>query len=133
MAWHGKVVSLAESLWARGDRAWDLGHLDAAERLLGRAAAMGDASAMNSFASLLDDHLHRPEEALVWYERAVEAGSEIAAWNLAMHYVPLKNAELYRHWMRKAAEMGFEDAAVEVAKFARDPDHMTKLPLEDCE
>jgi TPR repeat protein len=131
MASSGKIVPFAEKLWARGDRAWDRGHLDEAEQLLGRAAAMGDASAMNSFAILLDDHLHRPEEALVWYERAVEAGSDIAAWNLAMHYVPLKNAPLYRRWMRKAAEMGFEDAAVEVEKFTRDPGYITKLPLDD--
>jgi len=122
-----RVVPLAERLWARGDNAWDRGHLDEAERLFRSAAEMGDPSAMDSLATLLDE-TRRPDEAVVWYERALAAGNQTTAWNLAMHYVPLRNMDLYRHWMQKAAEFGEKDAIAEVKKFG-DPQYMTELPF----
>lgn len=91
---------------------------------------MGEANAMDSLATLLDETDH-PEEAIYWYKRAVEAGNSTSAWNLAMHYIPLKQKRLYRYWMRKAAAMGEEDAVAEVKKFAADPHYVTKLPLKD--
>jgi len=94
---------------------------------------MGYVSAMNSLATLLDDHLDHGQEALTWYKRAVTAGDSTAAWNLAMHYVPLRQKRLYRYWMRKAAAMGDEDAIVEAEKLLNDPNYMTSLPLEDCD
>jgi len=86
---------------------------------------MGDVNAMNSLATLLDDRLNRKQEAVDWYRRAVAAGHAMAAWNLAMHYVALRQNRLYRFWMRKAALMGDEDAAVEVHKFDADPAYIT--------
>ena len=125
-----KVVPLPGSLWERGDRAWDRGHLDEAERLFKLAAAMGDHVSMNSLGKLFDD-LRRPEDAVRWYKRAVVAGSAIAAWNLAMNYVPLGQRRWYRYRMKKAAAMGYDDALTEASKLAKDPNYMTKLPLED--
>jgi TPR repeat protein len=125
-----KVVPLAGSLWERGDRAWDRGHLGEAERLFKLAATMDHVVSMNSLATLLDE-LDRPREATRWYKRAVAAGHAMAAWNLAMHYVPLGQKRWYRHWALKAAAMGDADAVVEAAKLAKDPDYMTRLPLEN--
>ena len=128
-----RVVPLAGSLWQRADRAWDRGQLREAERLFRRAAAMGHLPSMNSLATLLDDDLRRPQEAIFWYKRAVLAGHDIAAWNLAMHYVPLGQKRWYRYWMKRAAAMGNEDAAVEAAKLAKDPNYMTRFPIENGE
>jgi TPR repeat protein len=125
-----RIVPLAGSLWERGDRAWDRGHLGEAERLFKLASAMNHVDSMNSLATLLDA-LGRPQEAIFWYKRAVTAGNAMAAWNLAMHYVPLGQRRWYRHWLNKAASMGDEDAVVEAAKLAKDPNYMTRLPLED--
>src|SRR5271156_656551 len=83
-----RVVPLAESLWERGDHAWDRGHFDEAERMLRLAAARGNLTAMNSLGTLLG-RLHQPQEAVYWYKRCVAAGDASAAWNLAMHYIPL--------------------------------------------
>ena len=49
-----------------------------------------------------------------------------------MHYIPLKNMDLYRYWMRRAAELGEEDAIAEAKKFG-DPNYMTKLPFSDVD
>lgn len=125
-----KVVPLAGSLWERGDRAWDRGHLVEAERLFKRAALMSHVDSMNSLATLLDE-LGRPREAVRWYKQAVAAGHAMAAWNLAMHYVPLGQKRWYRHWLNKAASMRDEDAVIEAAKLAKDPNYMTRLPLDD--
>jgi TPR repeat protein len=125
-----EVVPLAGSLWERGDRAWDCGRLGEAERLFKLAAVMNHVDSMNSLAILLDE-LGRPQEAIRWYKRAVTAGHAMAAWNLAMHYVPLGQKRWYRYWLNKAASMGDEDAVVEAAKFTKDPDYITSLPLQD--
>jgi TPR repeat protein len=127
---HRKVVPLAGSLWERGDRAWDRGHLGEAERLFRLAALMNHVPSMNSLATLLDE-LGRPQEAVRWYKHAVTSGDAMAAWNLAMHYVPLGQKRWYRYWLNKAASMGDEDAVIEAAKLAKDPNYMTRLPLED--
>ena len=127
-----KVVPLAESLWERAYYAEERGHFDEAERLLRQSAAMGNMSAMSSLANLLDDRLHCPQEAVHWYKRCVAAGDASAAWNLAMHYIPLGQRRLYRYWMRKAAAMGEEDAVAEVTRFS-DPTYMTKLPFDDID
>jgi TPR repeat protein len=124
-----KIVPLAGSLWERGDRAWDRGHIGEAERLFRLAAAMSHVVSMNSLATLLDE-LGRPQEAIRWYKRAVTAGHAMAAWNLAMHYVPLGQKRWYRYWLNKAASMGDEDATMEVAKVTKDPNYMTILPLQ---
>jgi Flp pilus assembly protein TadD len=125
-----KIVPLAGHIWERGDRAWDRGHLGEAERLFKSAAAMGNVDSMNSLATLIDD-LGRSVEARIWYKRAVVKGHAMAAWNLAMHYVPLGQKRWYRHWLLKAAAMGDEDAAIEAAKLAKNPEYMTQLSLED--
>ncbi len=127
-----KVVPLADSTWARADALWDGGHLDKAERLFKAAAAMGNVHSMNSLGTLLD-RAGRSREAIYWYKRAVTKGYAMAAWNLAMHYVPLERGRWYRHWLLKAAAMGDQDAQIEVAKLTQNPEYMTKLPIEDCE
>jgi TPR repeat protein len=126
------VVPLAESLHERAHFAWDRGHLDEAERLFSFAIERGELAAINSLATLLDD-LSRPQEAVRWYRRAVAAGNGMAAWNLAMHYIPLKQQCRYGYWMKKAAAMGYDDAIIEAAKLAADPFYMTRPPLEDRE
>jgi hypothetical protein len=130
---HGKkIVPLSESVWERAHHAWDRGHLDEAEKLFRSAISMGETGAIDSFATFLDDS-NRKREAVLMYKRAVAAGNGMSAWNLAMHYIPLGQKRRYRYWMLKAAAMGYEDAVLEAAKIAQNPDYMTQLPLEDAE
>jgi hypothetical protein len=131
---HGKgVVPLAESVYERAIYAYEAGRLDEAEKLFRSAMALGEICAIDALATMLDDIPARRREAVTLYKRAVALGYATSAWNLAMHYIPLQQQRRYRHWMLKAAEMGCEDAIREAAKIAKNPDYMTRLPLEDDE
>jgi TPR repeat protein len=123
-------MPLAWILFVRGNEALGRHHFDEAERLFKASASMGEPHAMDSLGTLLC-RLGRLQEGIKWYRHAVEAGLPQAAWNLAMHYVPLGQNRRYRYWIQKAAAMGEEDAALEAAKIAKDPEYMTKLPLRD--
>ena len=96
---------------------------------------MGESDAMINLANLLDDHItpRNPLRAIHWYIAAFRAGDASGAWCLAMHYIPRQNHRWYRFWMAKAAEMGEEDAIIEMAKIRFNPDYITKLPLEGSE
>jgi hypothetical protein len=128
-----KVLPLAESAWARAHHAWERGHLDEAEKLFRSAIAMGEVEAMDGLATMLDDIPGRKREAVLLYKRSVASGKAMSAWNLAMHYIPLGQPKRYRYWMLKAAAMGYEDAVREAEKIAKNPDYVTKLPVEDDE
>jgi Flp pilus assembly protein TadD len=128
-----KVVDFIYELYGKAHDAWDAGHLDTAVDTFRRLARMGETDAMNCLATLLDDHLQprKPQEAIYWYMRCVRAEDNLAAWNLAMHYVPRGNKRWYDFWMAKAEKMGHEKAAIEMDKIRHDCHYMTLLPMLD--
>lgn len=99
-------------LWAEANAAEEAGRLVEAEALYTVAAELGYDLAMNSLAILLEDILQppRPAEAVYWLKRAVDAGSDMAAWNLAMRQRLAGRRRWYIHWLTIAARMGHEDA-----------------------
>lgn len=94
----------------------DRGDLRTAIRLFKRSAALGCVQAFARLGTIYDDRLSspRPDTAMLWYKRGVRRGSEIAAQNLAMHYKLLGNARWYRHWLKRAVELGDEDSRAEL-------------------
>jgi TPR repeat protein len=75
-------------------------------------AKRGSTIAQNALAALLDDQLVPPrhKEAVYWFRRAVNQGSTIAAWNLAMHYKNRDKDRWYLFWLGKAAALGDDEA-----------------------
>ncbi len=126
------VVDLSQDLWSAASHAEDQGHIDTAVRLYEQAARMGVNAAQRNLGNLLDkrENARSRSMAIHWYVQAFRAGDELAAWNLAMRYVPGGNHRWYRFWMRKAAELGDPDAVAEMAKIDANPGYMTRLPLE---
>jgi TPR repeat protein len=104
--------SLAERAWVQGCALEDQEKFEdaAAEYLI--AAELGHAFAQSNLGNLFDDKLtpRNSEKAVYWYEKSVQAGNHIGAWNLAMHYRNDGDEELGLHWMKIAANMGHEDA-----------------------
>ena len=89
------------------------GRLLEAEALYTVAAELGYALAMNNLAILIEDVMQppRPAEAAYWLKRAVAAGYDEAAWNLAMRQRQAGRRRWYVHWLRIARDMGHEEAA----------------------
>ena len=111
-------------LWQEAHDAEAAGRLMEAEALFTVAAELGYDLAMNSLAVLLEDVIHPPRaaEAVYWLKRAVDLGSDMAAWNLAMRQRQAGNRRWYIHWLRKAEIMGCEDATPALAVAADHPD-----------
>ena len=55
------------------------------------------------------------QNAVRWYQRAYRKGSAEAAFNLAIHFRARGEGGRSVLWMRKAAELGDEDARGELA------------------
>lgn len=104
-------------LWAEAKAAEDAGRLIEAEALYTVAAELGYDLAMNSLAILLEDIIHPPRaaEAVYWLKRAVDAGSDMAAWNLAMRQRLAGRRRWYIHWLTIAGRMGNEEATQALA------------------
>lgn len=107
-----EIESKADFLWRRASALEDRGEIDLAVKLYTDAARLGEPIAQSNLANLLDDKVSpaRPKEAVYWYKRALKAGHEPAAWNLAMHYRNAGKKRWYLYWLRVAAELGDEDA-----------------------
>ena len=99
-------------LFAEGLEREEDGRLVEAEALYTVAAELGYPLAMNSLAVLIEDVLQppRPAEAVYWLKRAVEAGDDTAAWNLAMRQRQAGRRRWYVHWLRIAERMGHAEA-----------------------
>ena len=104
-------------LWAEANAAEEEGRLLEAEALYTVAAELGYHLAMNSLAVLLEDVIHPPRaaEAVYWLRRAVDAGSDMAAWNLAMRQRLAGRRRWYIHWLTIAEQMGHEEATQALA------------------
>lgn len=100
--------------------AQEAGDLDKAISLYKQASRRGFAPAKTNLGNIYDDVLEppQPRKAVELYRRAVKLGSRAGASCLAAHYRNLGNDRWYRYWLRRAAEMGEEDALNEVARLA---------------
>jgi len=89
------------------------GQLLAAEALYTVAAELGYPLAMNNLAILIEDVISpaRPAAAVYWLKRAVAAGYDEAAWNLAMRQRLAGRRRWYVHWLRIARDLGHAEAA----------------------
>ena len=94
------------------------GDLDRAIELYKQASRMGFTPAQTNLGNIYDDVLipAQPHKAVEMYRRAVRLGDRAGAWCLAVHYRNLHRGRWYRYWLRKAAEMGEEDAKLELAR-----------------
>lgn len=100
-------------LWEMMQDACDLmeaGRYVSAIALFRILADLGDTSAQNNLATLLDE-VGEHDEAVDWYRRAIRAGDGTAAMNLAVHYRNLDQRRWYVRWLRVALRMGVEDAS----------------------
>lgn len=81
-----------------------------------KASSLGLGQAQCSLGTLFDDMIKpsNPKKARYWYKKAVKNGDSMAAYNLSIHY---KNKGVRRwqlFWLKRAAEMGNEDALSEL-------------------
>ncbi|HEX8256563.1 MAG TPA: hypothetical protein VF589_02935 [Allosphingosinicella sp.] len=68
--------------------------------------------------------MSHPFSARNWSYRGVRGGDAVAAYNLAMEGFNRGDLQDYRRWLRRAARMGDEDAALQLKRFE------TRLPHE---
>lgn len=88
------------------------GDLEHAIELYSAASRKGFTPAQTNLGNIYDDVLDppRPDLAVKMYRRAVQLGDSAGAWCLAIHYRNRGNLRWYDYWLRRAAEMGDEDA-----------------------
>ncbi|MDO8296649.1 MAG: hypothetical protein Q7T19_09445 [Caulobacter sp.] len=100
-------------LFAEADERASEGRFLEAEALYTVAAELGYPLAMNNLAILIEDVIEpaRPAEAAYWLRRAVDAGYDEAAWNLAMRQRLAGRRRWYVHWLRIARDLGHAEAA----------------------
>lgn len=100
-------------LFAEADERASEGRYLEAEALYTVAAELGYPLAMNNLAILIEDVITppRPAEAAYWLRRAVDAGYDEAAWNLAMRQRLAGRRRWYVHWLRIARDLGHAEAA----------------------
>lgn len=102
----------AGKLFVEAFSAEEEGQLETAVLLYARSASLGSSSAMINLGNLYDDILdpRDPMQAVKYYEDAVRFGNPDGASCLAAHYKNLEDHRLYQHWLKRAADMGDEDA-----------------------
>ena len=78
----------------------------AARRLLQAAADLGEPMALHAAAF----HQTDSQAAVALYTAAADAGFAASAWNLYLHYGDVGDGEAAMRWLRRAAELGDDDA-----------------------
>lgn len=125
---HEVMVQGRELIESCTNQAWDLfevgyelqelGRHDAAFEFYIQAARSGVPEAQVCVANFYVDGSdvgHDIRAAADWYKRAARGGLPEAAYNLALLHRDHGRRRWYRHWLAKAAAMGDEDAASELA------------------
>ena len=82
-----------------------------------RAARRGNVEAQVNLGNLYDDEKgcpRDPQQAVYWYKRAARSGCSSAAHNLWVHYRQCGKQRWARYWLERAAELGDEDARLEI-------------------
>lgn len=115
-----KKFELAYQLFCDACAADEAGNIRKAIRLHTKAANLG-YSGSSSNLGVIYSYLVPPQmkKSVYWCKRAVRQGDRSGAWNLSVHYRMMKNERWRLHWLRRAAEMGEEDAIAELRKHNR--------------
>lgn len=111
-------TSRAWTLFETGYVLQELGRHDAAFEFYIQAARSGVLEAQVCVANFYVDGSGVGRDlraAADWYKRAAQRGLPEAAYNLALLHRDQGRHRWYRHWLAKAAAMGDEDAACELA------------------
>lgn len=101
----------------RGCHLYSAGKIEEAFTVFQYAAKLGSLEAQVNLANLLDSGAvgeKNCKQAAYWYKRAIKNGSPEAAYNLAISYRQQGKSRWFGYWIRKAAEMGDEDALDEL-------------------
>jgi TPR repeat protein len=111
-----KTYDRGLEIFTAASEAEDLGDNDKAIRLYRLAARLGFSPALINLGNWYDDKAipRAPKEAVKLYKRAVSLGDEVAAYSLAIHYRNLKNKRWYLYWLKRSAQMGYEEAVIEL-------------------
>ncbi len=98
---------------------------DSARQIWVKLAEGGVAEAWFNLGILAEDGLGQardPFGAMVYYRKGAEAGSTKAQFRLALAYLEGRlvgaNRGMAEHWLRAAAESGYEDAALQLEQLA---------------
>lgn len=114
-------LATTEALMAMGANCRAAGALDEALVMFGRAAQRGHARAMNLTAQLLADE--DPESALVWWDRAIEAGDDTARFELGCFYFATDRGDRAREaWIGAVEKDRSVDAMFVLGMMSRDVD-----------
>jgi hypothetical protein len=73
-----------------------------------------------------------PFSALGLSMRALKLGDPTAAYNLAMSCFNRRNLQGYRHWLRRAAKAGDEDASRQLRRFETRLSHGAARDIRRC-
>jgi len=80
----------------------------------------GGHLSMNNLGFLYHNENNDIENALKWFTRAVESGSNVAAWNLGCLYEnTLKDIKTAEFWYKKASDTGHKGAIKKMKEFRK--------------
>lgn len=106
---------LAAELYRQHELLEKEGNKLAALSKLEEAAALGAVYAIHDLAyEYYNQDPPRVAEAIELYKLASSKGDFVSAWNLARHFELSMDVVLYKHWLKRAAELGMEEAAAEL-------------------
>lgn len=103
----------------RGCDAYAQGDVSGAVLHFQRASRLGDAHAQVNLGNLYDagEGVEKNFDLAVrYYKLAIKKGLPQAAYNLGIAYRTQGNERLAQFWFKRAAEMGDEDAGMEIAQ-----------------
>lgn len=115
-----------------------------AMRVLRKAAEEDSAFAAFSIGNIYSRGWGFPKndaQALLWYQKAAEAGSKIGMHNLGIEYInryldgiePDKNGPLALQWFEKAAGLGLPNSMVEISRMYHSGHMVSKSPEKRIE
>lgn len=105
----------AELLYTEHERLESAGQRDLALKKLEEAAKLGAIYAIYALAyEYYNGDPPRVKDAVRLYKRAAARGDNLSAWNLARHYEMKPMSKQYLYWLRKAFDMGMEEAGEEL-------------------
>lgn len=112
--------SRAEELFVRADRRDEAGDYRSAFRLFLAGAKRGEGGCQLNVGNYYDDAKgvrRNRDAALYWYKRAYRKGIASAAHNIGILWRNDKNSKRALAWFKKAADMGDDEANLEIAKY----------------
>jgi hypothetical protein len=87
-----------------------------------KAAKLGCVGAQVNLGNFYDDGKgcqRSSKKAIYWYKRAYNLGCSYGAFNLGVHYRQHGKHRWAKFWLKRAADMGHEDALFEFVNYPR--------------